>query len=356
MSELPTIDWRPLEPRRIQVAGGASHCLEVFTPTTPRDTQTVAQVEMWAARSDWRLATIEGVEVTAVQVEAPTTSLSSGPVLSRLVFVQFPVSLGLGLRVSGPGTLQITRAVAVEPEAAARFFLEPFEGNPRGLLGRLEPATEPGNLVVLTDTCVLLQPRHDWPLDAIAMHLATFARAVADRKAKLGSTDAQRSWSADLASALPAPETTTDPAHDSIVIRRGVLVAEARFHPDTRAPTTHVRLRFPSAIAPPFVVTAESSWVPRFLTTDVAIGDTELDRRLDVRTEVVGVVGAVLRGPVRQPLLRLRERWPEFAFNERFVEVTTRRRQSTSEVVDVLDALFELGAALFAPAPTQPYR
>ncbi len=34
----------------------------------------------------------------------------------------------------------------------------------------------------------------------------------------------------------------------------------------------------------------------------------------------------------------------------------SRCRQSTSEVVDVLDALFELGAALFAPAPTQPYR
>lgn len=346
----PPIQWRTLWGPLVGIAPHASAWIQAFScvstvpkvvgPTTPD------------LHARWWGTTIGSIDVVGCSA-SDESAWSSGA--RTMMGARYPVSLGLGLRASGCVGSDFVVAPALEEGAAQRFFLEPSAALPRGLFGALSEVAQ-GRFAILTDTQVYLDPNPAHDLDRVAPFLARFAELVAARQWELGPTPAQRDRATALAEALSAHATTVDPFHDSVLVRRDDFAVEVTHCPDIWDPYTHVQLTFPIALGPPFVVRGASGLVPQLLANDTAIGDSELDRKLEISTLDAAALAAVLRGPLREPILALRERHPTFTFTERALDVTMRGAFSVTSTAALVEELLALVSCLTAPRVAQPYR
>lgn len=338
--------WGPL----VEVAPIAAAWIHAFSCVSPIPTVVGLGVPELSAR--WWGATVGSVAVLGCN--AVDTSVWSGGTRTMMA-ARFPVSLGLGLRASGWVWPHFAVAPALDEVEARRFFVEPSEVAPRGLLGALAEMAE-GRFAILTDTHVYLDPNPEHGIDDVARFLARFAELVAARKYEIGSPPAQRERATGLAEALAAHDATVDPRHDSVIVHVDNFVVEAVHFPDAWDPYTHVQLTFPVALGPPFVVRRASGLVPQIFASDTAIGDGELDRKLAISARDPASVAAILGGPLRAPLLALRERHPTFTFTERVLDVATRGAFSVTATAALVEELLDLASSLTPRQDASPYR
>ncbi len=344
------IDWRPLWGPPVETREDPAVWIRAFAGVSavPGDV-TFANPDL---TSSWSGAMVGSVEV--VKCHAVDTNTWYGGSRTMLA-ARYPVSLGLGLRAAGWLSSDFVAGPAADDAGARRFFSEPSAVARWGILAVLVAAAH-GRFVILTDTQIYLEPDPAHDVDDVARFLAGYAENVAARKREIGSPAEQRERAAGLAEALAAHEASVDPRHDSVVVRRGDFVVEAVHYPDVWDPYTHVRLVFPVALGPPFVVRRASGLVPQIFASDTAIGDSELDRKLEMSTNDPAALASVLRGPLREPILALRDHHPTFTFTERALDVATRGAFSVAGTATLVEQLLAIAATLSTQEAARPYR
>ncbi len=301
-------------------------------------------------RTCWYTADVDSVAVTLCH----TRSIWSE---TTLLSARFPVTLGFGLKASGRRAPRIDADSAASPAEAERFLFGPCAEARSGLAAVLA-AIAGERFVLVTDTAVFLELGPNQSVDDAARLLARFVEAVEARKRASQPPPRLEAWSRSVLEAAAAWDPRVDPRHDVVVLRHGALSVDVRLALEPGRSATILRLTFPDAIAPPFTARAASGLIPQIFCYDVAIGDSELDRKLDVQTFDGPAVGAVLRGRIRSKLLALRSRWPWFSLTERSLSIDAGRELTGAETAAVVEEPLAFGATLFesAPASVRPYR
>lgn len=267
-----------------------------------------------------------------------------------LVELRRHLRLGLRLRVDDAARPpRLDGSASVEPDFTRALFTS-AEGAP-SVASRFQDLVRGGWAIEVTDTCIVARTElcisAPAVVEELVVTLARLANEIADRRDALGHSARDRARTEVLLRA-GAPLDLRAVSPDGVLSGEVKGLAVSCTYDDLGAQCTEVRVGLPAARLIPFRIAPATGLVPGFLADDVAVGDAELDRKLDIRCGDRAFLGELVTPELKAALLRLRDRTHGFVVTERGVAIRAPRVAEAGPLAALLAAAVDVALQLGA--------
>ncbi len=306
----------------------------------------------------WWVGQVAGCRALITAAGAPGLAEPiTGTFTVAVVELRRHLRAGLRLTVDHPErTPTIDGSTSREPDIARALFSSQ-NGEP-SVITRCQGLRRAGWTIEIADTCLVartaLYISAPDAIEALVDALARIANELADRRDALGATQRDRAR-AELLLRAGAPLNLLTVSPDGVLFGEVSGLSVGCTYDDLTATCAEVRVTHPAPRPGLFRITAATGLVPGFLADDVSCGNSELDRKLDIRCTDRLLLGEVMTPELGAALLRLRDLTHGFAVTAQGVSIRHPEVPTAEALTAMLAAAIDVTTHL-GPREGSAYR